>query len=305
MAQGYPSKPLTMVVAYPAGGASDFVARIIAKEMALNLNQTITIENVAGAAGGIGTIKVINAAPDGHTLLLGSPLESILTPLALSAMKYQPQELKLAALLGRTSVMLLVRKDLEANNLEEFITLAKKNKGKPLSYCTSGIGSLYHLMAEKFALMTNAKTLHVPYSGLAPCVTALISSQIDFAFMPVAGAVPGFVDSRTMRALAVASESPNGRLPSLPLMKNTKGFEEFVFSVWAGVEVGAKVPDSVIAIINKSALAAVANPEVRKSLIASGAEPTEPMSPSEAAAFYNKEIQVYQGIAKSISLPQQ
>lgn len=305
MAQSYPSKPLTMVVAYPAGGASDFVARIIAKEMAANLKQTITIENVAGASGGIGANKVINAAPDGYTLLLGSPLESILTPLALSAIKYQPQELKLAALLGRTSVMLLVRKDLDANNFEEFIELAKKNKGKPLSYCTSGKGSLYHLMAEKFTLMTNANTLHVPYSGLAPCVTALISSQIDFAFMPLAGAVPGFADSRTIRALAVASTTPSARLPSLPLMKNTKGFEEFVFSVWAGVEVGSKVPDAVIAVINKSALAAAASPDARRSLIASGAEPAEPMNPTEAAAFYNKEIEIYQGIAKSINLQQQ
>ena len=304
-AQTYPDKSISMVVAYPAGGASDFVARLISKEMAMNLSQTITVENVSGAAGGIGVTKVINATPDGYTLLLGSPLESILTPLALSAMKYKPQDLKLAALLGRTSVMLLVRKDLAANNLDEFVELAKKNKGKPLSYCTPGIGSLYHLMAEKFTLMTNASTLHVPYSGLAPCVTALISSQIDFAFMPIAGAVPGFVNSRTMRALAVTSTVPSARLPSLPLMKNTKGFEDFVFNVWAGVQVGAKVSDAVVAIINKSAIAASAHPDTRKSLMATGAEPAEPMNPAETAAFYSKEIQTYQAIAKSINLQQQ
>lgn len=305
MAQTYPNKPLTMVVAYPAGGASDFVARLISKEMAANLNQPITVENISGAAGGIGATKVIHAAPDGYTLLLGSPLESILTPLALSAMKYKPEELKLVALLGRTSVMLLVRKDLAANNLEEFVALAKKNTGNPLSYCSSGVGSLYHLMAEKFALMTNANTLHVPYSGLAPCVTALISSQIDFAFMPIAGAVPGFVNSSAMRALAVTSTVPSARLPSLPLMKNTKSFEDFVFNIWAGVQVGAKVSDAVVAVINKSAFAAAAQSDTRKSLMATGAEPAEPMSPAETAAFYSKEIQIYQAIAQSINLQQQ
>lgn len=294
-----------MVVAFPPGGASDFVARVIAKEMAVNLNQPITVENISGAAGGIGTAKVLNAVPDGYTLLLGSPLEAILTPLAFSAIKYKPEELKLAALLGRTSLMLLVRKELEANNFEEFVELVKKSADKPLSFCTPGLGSLYHLMAEKFTQMTNAKTVHVPYSGLAPCATAVMSAQIDFAFMPIAGSVPGFVDSGTIRALAVTSAVPSERLPSVPLMKNTKGFEDFVFSVWAGIHVAAKVPDTVIATINKSAFAAAAKPDTRKRLIASGAEPAEPMSPSETADFYRQEIQKYQSIAKSIHLQQQ
>jgi tripartite-type tricarboxylate transporter receptor subunit TctC len=304
-AQIYPSKPLTMVVAYPSGGASDFVARIVSKEMAANLNQSITVENISGAAGGIGTAKVLNAAPDGYTLLLGSPLEAILTPLALSAVKYKPEDLKLAALLGRTSVMLLVRKELEASNFEEFLKLAKKSAANPLSYCTPGLGSLYHLMGEKLSLMANAKTVHVPYPGLAPCATAVMGAQIDFAFMPIAGSVPGFVDSGIMRALAVTSAVPSARLPSVPLMKNTKGFEDFVFNVWAGIHVAAKVPDTVIATINKSAFTAASKPETRKSLISSGAEPAEPMNPSETADFYRKEIQKYQGIAKAINLQQQ
>lgn len=305
MAQIYPSKPLTMVVAYPPGGASDFVARIISKEMAVNLNQPITVENISGAAGGIGTAKVLNAAPDGYTLLLGSPLEAILTPLALSAVKYKPEDLKLAVLLGRTSVMLLVRKELEANNFDEFLELVKKSAAKPLSYCTPGLGSLYHLMGEKLSLMANAKTVHVPYPGLAPCATAVMGAQIDFAFMPIAGSVPGFVDSGTMRALTVTSTVPSARLPSVPLMKNTKGFEDFVFSVWAGIHVDAQVPDAVIATINKSAFAAAAKPEIRKSLISSGAEPAEPMNPADTADFYRKEIQKYQAIAKAINLQQQ
>jgi tripartite-type tricarboxylate transporter receptor subunit TctC len=305
VAQTFPSKPLTMVVPYVPGGASDFVARVIVKEMTLNLNQPIVVENVSGAAGGIGTAKVINAAPDGYTMLLGSPLEAIMTPLALSAVKYKPEELKLAALLGRTSVMLLVRKDLAANTFEEFIELAKKSSDKPLSYCTAGIGSLYHLMGEKFAQMVNTKALHAPYPGLAPCVTALVGGQIDFAFMPIAGPFPGFVDSGAMRALVVTSVTPSPRLPKVPLSKNTKGFEDFIFSVWAGVQVGAKVPDAVVAVISKSTYAALANPETRKSLIASGAEPADPMSMAENAAFYSKEIQTYQAIAKSINLQQQ
>ena len=304
-AQAFASKPVSMVVAYPPGGSSDFIARLLVKDMAVNANQVMTVDNVVGVAGALGTSKVIGAPADGHTLLLSSPLELILTPLAISAAKYTPEDLKLVALLGSTQVMLVTRKDLPVANFEEFLALSKKASDKPLSYCSPGLGSLYHLMGEKMAQINGASPLHVPYNGIPPCLTALMGNQVDYAFMPIAASFPGFVDNGSLKALIVTANAPNPRLPKVPLAKQYKGFEEFVFSVWAGVSVGGKVPEALSAQINKAVYTTLGKPEVRKTLEATGAVLSEPMSTADLAVFYTKEIARYQAIAKSINLAQQ
>jgi tripartite-type tricarboxylate transporter receptor subunit TctC len=293
-----------MIVAFPAGGASDHVGRVMGKAMGENLNQNVIVENVVGAGGSIGASKAINAAPDGHTLIAGSPLELILAPLGLAAAKNKPEDIRMIALAGRTSMVLVTRKDLGVNTFEEFIALAKKTD-KPLSYASTGVGSLYHLMGEKFAAQTGAKTLHVPFNGLAPMMTNLVGGQVDFAFAPIAGPVPGFVDSNSIKPLAVSAPETVARLPKVPTIRSTKGFEDFVFSIWAGVHTGAKVPDAAANVLHKSAYAALSNADVRKSLEASGMVLTAPMSLAEVAAFYAKETATYQAIAKSINLQAQ
>jgi tripartite-type tricarboxylate transporter receptor subunit TctC len=304
LAQAFPSKPLTMIVAFPAGGASDQVGRVMAKAMGENLSQNIIVENVVGAGGSIGALKAINAAADGHTLIAGSPLELILTPLGIAAAKNKPEDVRMIALAGRTSMVLVTRKDLGVNTFEEFVALVKKTD-KPLSYASTGVGSLYHLMGEKFTAMTGGKTLHVPFNGLAPMMTNLVGGQVDFAFAPIAGPVPGFVDSAGVKALAVSAPDPVARLARVPTIRATKGFEDFVFSIWAGVHTGAKVSDATAATLHKSAYTVMANPDVRKSLEAAGMVLAAPMSLQEVSAFYAKETAAYQAIAKAINLQAQ
>lgn len=304
MAQTYPSKTVSMIVAFPAGGASDQVGRIMAKGMGENLNQTFIVDNVVGAGGSIGALKAINATPDGYTLIAGSPLELILAPLGMAAAKNKPEDVRMIALAGRTSMVLVTRKDLGVNTFEEFIALAKKTD-KPLSYASAGVGSLYHLMGEKFTAMTGAKTLHVPFNGLAPMMTNLVGGQVDFAFAPIAGPVPGFIDSNGVKAIAVSATETVARLPKVPTIRSQKGFEDFVFSIWAGVHTSAKVPDTIAAILHKSAYAIMATPETRKALEASGMVLAAPMTLAEVAAFYAKETTQYQAIAKAINLQAQ
>ena len=305
LAQSYPSKPINFVVPYPAGGAADFSARVLAKEMPNLLKTTILVDNVVGVAGALGTAKVINAVPDGYNVLISSPLEMILTPLAISAAKYKPEDLRPAAFLGYTSVMLVTRKDLGVNSFEELNALAKKNADKPLSYCTPGLGSLYHLMGEKLNALAGTKSLHVPYNGFPQCVTNLVGGQIDFAFLPIAASFPGFVDSGGMKIIAVAATTPAVRFPKAPLIKNNKGFEDFSFSIWQGIHVNAKTPDDVVNTLNKATYAALAMPETRKTIEATGAVVIEPMNIAQMNAFYAREIAMYQAIAKSINLMQQ
>jgi tripartite-type tricarboxylate transporter receptor subunit TctC len=304
LAQTFPNKPLTMVVAFTPGGASDFIARVISKEMAVNLNQPVVVENVPGVGGSLGALKVANAAPDGYTLITGSPLELILAPLGIAAAKNKPEDVRMIAMGGRTSMVLVTRKDLGVNSVEELIALLKKSD-KPLSYGSPGVGSLYHLMAAKMTQMVGGQSLHAPYPGIAQVVQAVAGGHLDFAFMPIAGPFPGFVDSGTVKGLAVSSTETLARLPKLPTMRSIKGFEDFIFSIWAGVQTGAKVPDSVAVVLHKSAYAALASPEVKKQIEASGTVLAAPMTLAELNAFYTREIAIYRAIAKSVNLEAQ
>ena len=303
--QSYPTKPINVVVPYPAGGAADFVARFMTKEMTTTLKQPMLVDNVAGVGGALGVMKALNATPDGYTMMSSDIAALITTPLTNVNAKYKPEEIKTVAMLGQADIMLVVRKDLGVNSLDELIALAKKSTDKPLAFCTSGIGSNYHLMSEKFNTTADIKVLHVPYNGFPQCMTNLIGQQIDYAFLPVAGPFPGFVDSGAMKILAIAGTVPNPRFPKAPLIKSSKGFDGFVFSAWAGFHVNNKVPDDVVIALNKSARAAMETTEVKKHFADSGSTIFPPMLPTEAHAFYLREVATYRAIAKAINLQPQ
>jgi tripartite-type tricarboxylate transporter receptor subunit TctC len=303
-AQTFPSKPVTMVVAFPAGGPSDVLGRIMAKGMQEHLGQPIVVENVVGVAGSLGVLRTANAAPDGYTILAGSPLELIYTPLGLSAARNKPDDVRLLALVGHTTLAIVVRKDLPVNTLAEFLEYARK-ADKPLSFGSTGVGSLYHLMAEKALQAGGAKGLHVPYNGLAPYLKDLAGGQIDFAVVPVAGPVPGMIDAGNFKAIAQASTQPNARLAKVPLASATKGFEDFQFSIWIGLQAGARTPDALAGTLHKAAYAALANPEVRKSIEAAGSVLAEPMSLPQLKAFYEREAAAGVAIANAVSLKPQ
>lgn len=306
LSQAYPSKAINVVVPYPAGGAADFVARFMTKEMTTTLKQPMLIDNVVGVGGALGVMKALNATPDGYTMMSSDIAALITTPLINVNAKYKPEEIKTVAMLGQANIMLVVRKDLGVNNLGELIALAQKRTDKPLAFCSSGIGSNYHLMSEKFNTTADIKALHVPYNGFPQCMTNLIGQQIDYAFLPVAGPFPGFVDSGAMKILAIAGTTPSARFPKAPLIKSSRGFDDFVFSAWAGFHVNNKVPDDVVMALNKSARAAMETAEVKKLFADSGSTIFPPMLPSEAHAFYLREVATYRAIAKAINLqPQQ
>jgi tripartite-type tricarboxylate transporter receptor subunit TctC len=300
-AQSFPSKPVTMIVAFPTGGASDVLGRAMAKGMQDSFGQPVIVENVVGVGGALGVLKAANATPDGYTIMAGSPLELIYTPLGIAAAKNKPEDMRMAALVGHTNIAIAVRKDLPVNTLEEFIALAKK-ADKPLSYGSTGVGSLYHLMAEKALQNAGAKGLHAPYNGLAPYLKDLMGGVIDFAVVPLVGPVLGAIDGGQIKALAVASNESVARLPKLPPARATKGFEDYKFSIWIGIQTSAKMPDAPLNTIHKAAYAALGNPDVRKIIETSGTVVAEPMSLQQLDAFYKKEATTGAAIAKSINL---
>jgi tripartite-type tricarboxylate transporter receptor subunit TctC len=228
----------------------------------------------------------------------------IYTPLGVAAAKNKPEDVRLAALVGYTPIAIAVRKDLPVNTLEEFVALAKKSD-KPLSFGSSGIGSLYHLMAEKALQTAGASGLHAPYNGLAPYLKDLMGGVIDFAVVPLVGPVLGAIDGGQIKALALASSQSLPRLPKLPLASATKGFEDYQFSIWIGIEAGAKTPDAQMAVLHKAAYTALGNPDIRKIIETAGSTVAEPMTLAQLDAFYKKEVAKGAAIAKSIKLEPQ
>lgn len=304
-AQTYPSKPVSLVVPYPAGGPSDFFARQLQPGASQNLGQSVIVENVGGASGSIGVSRVVAAPADGHALILGSPMELILAPMAIQGVRYKAEDVKLVAHVASTSTILAVRNNLGASTVAELITMAKNAANRPLSYGSVGNGSLYHLIGEKFSQITRAPLTHVPYRGIAPVLTDLMGGQIDMAFLPMAGSVMQMISDGKIRGLAVTAKQPHPLFSSYPALAAMPGMDAMQFDIWAGIQVHKDTPDAVVQRLNQAFYASAQNPEVRKALEASGNYVTPARSPAELAALYKQETERYRALAKSINLQAQ
>jgi tripartite-type tricarboxylate transporter receptor subunit TctC len=304
-AQNYPSKTISLIVPYPAGGPSDFFARKVQPDAATKLGQTMIIENVGGAGGSIGLSKVINAPADGYTLALASPMELVLAPMAIQGVKYKPEDFKMVAQFATTNTILAVRNSLNVKTVEELLALMHKNSSKPLSYGSVGPGSLYHLIGEKFSQLNKVEMLHVPYKGIAPLLSDLMGGQIDMAFLPMAGSIPATIIDGKIQGLAVTAKTPHPLFKQFPAMAAMKGLEGMDFDIWAGVQVHKNTPDSVVMALNKAFYASAEMPETRKALEGSGNVVLPSRTPTELARVYQAEIERYRGIARSINLQPQ
>lgn len=304
-AQNYPSKVVSLVVPYPAGGPSDYVARQIQPELSKMLNQTMIVENVGGVGGAIGIQKVLSAPADGYQMTFATPMELVLAPLAMNAVKFKPEDMKVVGLIGRTSMMLVTRKDMPANNIDELIAFMKKPGTKELSYGSVGPGSLYHLLGEKFSQQTGIKMLHVPYKGAAPLLTDLMGGQIDMVFIPLAGGTPGLIAEGKVKAMGITSRTPHPKFPQFPALAASKSMEGFEYDIWAGVQVPAKTPADVAQKLNTAINKALQNQSLRDNLESTGSVTPSPMGLDELAQLYTTEIARYKAIAKSINLQPQ
>ncbi len=304
-AQNYPTKPISLVVPYPAGGPSDFFARKVQPDAAQRLGQPMIIENIGGAGGAIGMSKLINTPADGYTLSAGSPMELVLAPMAIQGVKYKPEDFKLVAQFTTTSTILAVRNSLNIKTVDELLAYARKNPDKPLSYGSVGPGSLYHLVGEKFSQLTKQQMLHVPYKGIAPLLTDLMGGQIDMAFLPLGGSIPQTILDGKIQGVAVTAKTPHPLFKQFPPMAAMKGLEAMDFDIWAGIQVHKNTPDHVVSALNKAFYAAVEVPETRKAFEANGNVVLASRSPAELARIYQGEIERYRAIAKSINLQPQ
>lgn len=300
-AQAWPTKPITMTVPWPAGGPSDFVARKLQADMAAALGQPVVIDNIGGAGGAIGVQKMLNAPADGHHITLGSPLELVVAPLTLAAVKYKPEDVKVVGQIVKAPLVLLARKDLPANTLEELMALATRPGAKPLSVANGGNGSLFHLVAEKFGQQLGTSFVHVPYKGSTPMMTDLMGGQVDLAFTIFAGPIPASVADGKVKAIGLATRAPIPKFPQLPGLAAHPRLQGFEFDSWAAVVVPRNTPDAVANRLNQAVYGALQNPDTRAAFEATGNQIVNPASVAELDQMYRDQTARYQAIARSIN----
>jgi len=297
----YPSKPVMLVVPYPAGGPSDFLARSMQPALSKSLGQTVVVENVPGASGSIGAQKVLDR-PDGYSILLGSPNEVILAPFALAAIKFKAEDFRLVDAAQFVSTVLLTRPTLAANTVDELVQTVRSGNPKTLNYGTTGPGTLYHLIAEAMRLQTGMDMQHIPYKGGGPLLTDLMGGQIDMAFLPGVGPIMGNVDTGKVKALGVAADRRNEKLPKLPALSEGKALKSFHFENWAGLFLARSAPEDVYQKVQKALQEALRDPEVRKAIESSGGSVGESLGTAQTDDFYRRQTQQYRDLAAKINL---
>jgi tripartite-type tricarboxylate transporter receptor subunit TctC len=296
--QSFPSKPLRIVVGFPAGGGIDLVARLLSPKLAENLGQQVLVDNRAGANGIIATELVAKAPPDGHTILIGTTGNLSVNPVLYSSLSFSIER-DFVPVTQTSSVpfLLYVHPSLPAKTLAQLIALAKANPGK-INYYSSGNGGLPHLTGELLNLQAAVRTIHVPYKGSAPGMTDLIGGHVQFGFDAVAIGLP-HVKSGRLRALATTGPSRLSFLNDVPTAAETLAGFEVVN--WYGMVLPAGAPREVVARLHAEIVKVMNVPDIRDKLIAQGTDPVG-STPQEFGAFMKSESLKWARVIKAANI---
>lgn len=301
-AQAYPARPITMVVPYAAGGAIDTIGRILAEAMRGPIGQPVIIENVAGASGTIGVGRVARAAPDGYTFVIGNWATHVLNG-AMFTLQYDPQkDFAPISLVSNNPLIIVAKKALPANNLEEFVAWLKANPGQA-TQGTTGAGGLSTVVGLFFQKETGTRVRFVPYrGGLAPALQDLVAGQIDFMIDNPANALPQ-VRAGAVKAYAVTSKRRLAVAPDIPTVGEA-GLPDLYTLNWQATFLPKATPGDIVAKVNAAVVMALADPTVRRRLADLGQEifPRDQQTPEALAAFQGSEIEKWWPIVKAANI---
>src|SRR5262245_15629543 len=300
-AQVYPSRPITMIVPLPAGGAFDVTARVLAEQMRVSLGQAIVIENVTGAAGSIGTGQVARAAPDGHTLIFGGLNTHVVNP-AFLALQYDVlKDFEPVALTASVPLLVVAKKANPANDLKELITWLKANPDKA-SEGTGGRGNTSHLAAILFQREIDTRVALVPYRGAGAAINDIVAGHIDIMIDLAPNSLP-HVHAGTIKAYAVTAKRRLAVAPEIPTVDEA-GLPGFYMSVWQAIWAPKGTPAPVVTKLNAAVVAALADPATRSRLTELGQEiySREQQSPEALAELHKAEIEKWWPIIKAANI---
>ena len=270
MAQSWPSRPISLIVPFPAGGTTDVLARAVGQELSKSLGQPVLIESKPGAGATLGADFVAKAKPDGYTLLMGAVHHTIATS-AYKKLPYDFQkDLLPVTIVALVPNLLVVNTAMPAKNVSELLALAKASPGK-LSYGSAGNGTAHHLIGAQFEAMGGVQLLHVPYKGSGPLVTDLLGGQITMSFDTITPVLP-HIRAGKLRALAVTTSKRSPALPDVPTLDES-GLKGFNLGTWFGVLAPAGTPREIVSRLNTELVKIIHSPEFKKRMDDIGAEP--------------------------------
>jgi tripartite-type tricarboxylate transporter receptor subunit TctC len=296
-AQTYPTKPVRLILPFPPGGPSDILGRALSQKLSDQLGQQVIADNRPGAGGNLGLELTAKAPPDGHTIVLSSPLIS-LSPSLYSKLNYRQEDLAPISLVAIIQNVLLVHPSVPAKTLKELVQVARASPGK-LNYGSGGVGTTTHLAPELFMSMTKTKMVHVPFKGSGLALIGLIGGQVDVLVMAVPAAEQQ-VKAGKARALAIVSEKRAAPLPDVPTAKES-GFDNFVVDIWYGILAPAGLPANLSTRLNTEINKALAAPDMKDRLLAAGIQPVG-NTPEQFAEFIKSETARFAKVIKDAGI---
>ncbi len=305
LAQGWPTKPVNLMVPYPAGGPSDAIARIFFNPLGKELGQQVLVENLGGVSGAMAAQKVLAAPADGYYIFQGSPNEVILAPLANAAVKLKTEDFRLVHPVADAVMVFVTRKDLPVNTVDELIALARKSADKPLTYGSVGVGSLYHLILENVQASTGVKLAHVPYKGNAPLLQDIGGGQVDFAVLVYSAAMGALAEQGRMKVIGQLGAQRSDLLKNVPAASEGQALKNFSYKIWTGFMVPKNTPEDIVTRLHAAVGKTLQDPAVRAQLAAQSQAAAAPMTLAESAKFFEAETARYRTIAKQINLQPQ
>ncbi len=298
-AQNYPNRPVRLIVPFPAGGGNDTIARTVGNKLAIALGQQFVVDNRPGAGGIIGAEMAAHAPPDGYTLFLGGVASHGIVPNLRTKLGYDPvKDFAPVSLIAAAPLVLVVHPSVAATNVKELVQLAKAKPGQ-INFASNGTGGSSHMAAELFKMVTATDLTHVPYKGLSPALTDLLSGQVQLMFSSTIAMLPQ-VRAGKLRALAMTGARRSPAAPEIPTVTEA-GYPGCVTSSWYGVLAPALTPASIVDRLNREIAAAVKLPDVRERLNSEGAEPAGG-SPAEFAAHIRSEIARWAQVIKTAKI---
>lgn len=306
-AQSFPTKPVTLMVPYPAGGLSDVIARLVNGPLGKILGQPVIVDNVGGVSGAIAAQKVLGAPADGYHLFQGSPNELILAPLAISSVKFKSDDFRLVQMVSTGQIAVYTRPDLPVATMDELIDYARKEAaaGRPITYASVGPGSFYHLLGAQLSKITGIPMTHVPYKGGAPANQDLLGGRVDIFITVYGKNYQQWAETGKIKILALLNSERREGFKQYPAIAETKPLKDFTFNLWTGYFVKKDTPEPIVQTLHDALNGALAEPAVRDGLLANGMQPAKPVSLADAGKFYADQAVKFRAIAKSIGLEPQ
>ncbi|MGE8688104.1 MAG: Bug family tripartite tricarboxylate transporter substrate binding protein [Achromobacter sp.] len=299
----YPDRAISLVVGYPAGGSVDLTARLFGEELAKRMGQSVVVENVGGAGGTIGAQRVARAAPDGYTLLLGSTNEMVIARMINNAVKYDSaKDFSALGVIASQPMLLAASKNSGVKTAAEYLQKLRAAAPGSFNYGSSGVGTTLHLAGEMINQSTATRAEHVPYRGVAPLVTDLMSGQLDYGMLVLSSGLPQ-VRADKIVALGVTEKKRSPVAPDLPALAETPGFESVDISVWFALYGPAGLPEPVAAKLRTALAETLKSEQFRAKMQEAGGQLAQPGL--DPVAYQAEETKKYGALVKAAKIEAQ